>query len=281
MLSYKHAFHIGNHADVLKHIAVIAAIGKMTQKTKPFTVIDTHAGAGVYALSDQQVMLNKEYDTGVTQIIDSDENAPPPVQQYIDIVQAYRERGELPGSPAIVQAMLRAQDEHIIMELHPAEAAKLKRCRVLKDAHIHHRDGLEGAIALSPPKIKRGMLLIDPPYEQASEYRQVIKAIQGVHKRWSNACVLLWYPLLSKRAGEKASLSPRMLEQLVDDEIDSAINLRLCVSENSEDVGMYGSGVLVLNAPWQFYETMQDALQFLGSQLACTEASVTWLKQPS
>ncbi|MDM7860893.1 23S rRNA (adenine(2030)-N(6))-methyltransferase RlmJ [Alteromonas sp. ASW11-36] len=276
MLSYKHAFHSGNHADVIKHLSLLAVLEKLAQKTKPFSVIDTHAGAGAYALDDAQVEQNKEYQTGVA-LINAATQHHGLLQRYQALLITAAEQGVYPGSPWLAASQLRDNDQLTLMELHPSEYQKLKRQRFLRNANIHNRDGFEGLLATTPPQIKRGVVLIDPPYEQLSEYEQVNSSVGKLLRRWANACVLVWYPMLTKRAGQKAKASEQMQAALAQLECASAFNLQLEVSDPTSDVGMYGSGMLIINPPWQLFESIEAVLPDLSHQLGATKTTLDWL----
>ncbi|WP_100641501.1 23S rRNA (adenine(2030)-N(6))-methyltransferase RlmJ [Alteromonas facilis] len=279
MLSYKHAFHSGNHADVLKHVILLSTINKFSQKAKPFCVIDTHAGAGLYAMSDEQVQLNKEYESGIAKVSDYSSQLHD-IKQYVEIISTYKQQGLLPGSPVIAADVLREQDELTLMELHPNEYEKLKKTKRLASAHIHNRDGFEGLLAITPPRIRRGIVLIDPPYEQLEEYQKVEECISALLTRWPNVCVLLWYPLLSARAKAKSGRSEKMLQKLADNATSGAFYAQLLVDTKTSDTGMYGSGILALNPPWQLFETARDITAELSQQLNACEHTVEWLIQP-
>lgn len=279
MLSYKHAFHSGNHADVIKHVSFLAVLEKLAQKSKPYTVIDTHAGAGAYAMNDAQVEQNKEYKSGVA-VISAATQKQPLLQRYQALLASAAERGVYPGSPWLAASQLRDNDQLTLMELHPTEYQKLKRLSTLRKASIHNRDGFEGLLAITPPKFKRGVVLIDPPYEQLDEYAAVNTAVGKLLRRWANACVMVWYPMLTKRAGQKAKAGDKMQAALVQHECTSAFNLQLEVNSPDSDAGMFGSGMLVINPPWQLFETLKAVLPALVSQLNATKTSLDWLVYP-
>ncbi|MBU2976913.1 23S rRNA (adenine(2030)-N(6))-methyltransferase RlmJ [Alteromonas sp. C1M14] len=280
MLSYKHAFHAGNHADVIKHLCWIGVIDYLKNKNKPFTVFDTHAGAGCYSLNDEQVQKNKEYQSGFDPLA----NVTPQsqlLQRYIETLVPYWQVQQYAGSPLIGASALRDQDSGHFMELHPSEAQTL--AQVIKDthargAHVHHRDGLEGLRALTPPKPNRGAVLIDPPYERYDEYKEIETAISGLYKRWNNAQVVLWYPLLSDRAGVKAGASEKLIEGLKDT-AKTAFIAELHVACARDDTGMYGSGVMVLNPPWQLDVRMDEALKEVCTILqGQSHHRISWVK---
>lgn len=283
MLSYRHAFHAGNHADILKHLCWLGVIQHLKQKTKPFVLFDTHAGAGEYPLNEDFASQNKEYDTGMTRLLNT-QAVSPLLDDYLTLSRPFWQQQIYPGSPRLMAEALREQDHAHVMELHPTEIDNLQRCmrRLHNEAiHVHHRDGLEGLIALTPPNPNRGAVLIDPPYEQKKEYTQVADTAAKVYSRWQNAQMVIWYPLLSGRAEEKAQACQSMLEtasQLG----KNAFCAELTVAENTHDAGMYGSGVLVINPAWQLDEQLTQAMKEVAGQLGPqADFSLRWLKTES
>ena len=292
MLSYQHAFHAGNHADVIKHLCWIGVINSLKKKEKPFTLFDTHAGAGVYDLTDAMSAKNKEYETGISRLTSEDlkvQNAkaalPVLLEDYLALCEPFLADNAYPGSPIISVKAKRESDFLHLMELHPGEFEKLERniAKIgARNNHVHKRGGYEGLRALTPPKPNRGAILIDPPYERASEYSDVIKGVEQVFKRWQQAKIVVWYPLLSERAGAKHGASEIMCEKLA--QLGKpCFKAEICVAENTPDAGMYGSGVFVLNPPWQLDAQLEKALDYVVSRLGSVNeginarARVTWV----
>lgn len=296
MLSYQHAFHAGNHADVIKHLCWIGVINSLKKKDKPFTLFDTHAGAGVYDLTDAMSAKNKEYETGISRLTSEDFKVqgtkaalPTLLEDYLALCEPFLANDAYPGSPIISVKAKRESDVLHLMELHPGEFEKLERniAKIgARNNHVHKRDGYEGLRALTPPKPNRGAILIDPPYERASEYSDVIKGVEQVFKRWQQAQIVVWYPLLSERAGAKHGASEIMCEKLA--QLGKpCFKAEICVAENSPDAGMYGSGVFVLNPNWQLDMQLENALDCVVSRLGSvdeginTSARVTWVIEDS
>ena len=292
MLSYQHAFHAGNHADVIKHLCWIGVVNSLKKKDKPFTLFDTHAGAGVYDLTDAMSAKNKEYETGISRLTSEDFKVqgtkaalPVLLEDYLALCEPFLAKDAYPGSPIISVKAKRESDVLHLMELHPGEFEKLERNIAklgARNNHVHKRDGYEGLRALTPPKPNRGAILIDPPYERASEYSDVIKGAQQVFKRWQQAQIVVWYPLLSERAGAKHGASEVMCEKLA--QLGKpCFQAEIRVAENSPDAGMYGSGVFVLNPPWQLDMQLENALDCVVSRLGSVDeginasARVTWV----
>lgn len=280
MLSYKHAFHIGNHADTLKHVTLLSVLQKMHNKAKPFCVFDTHSGAGTYDIDDNQVTQNREFETGIAKLTINNV-CHPLLKSYVDIALKYSEKDLFPGSPVFTVENLREQDKATFLELHANEYEKLKRNPLFSDCSIHNRDGFEGILALTPPDIKRGVVLIDPPYELANEYEHASTSIEKLMKRWPTACVLLWYPKLTKRAGAKRKKAENMLRHLSQLEVKSAFVIELDLFSQEEDLGMYGSAMYVINAPWQTFESMQEVLGELDVLLEAHSVNIEWIQQPA
>ena len=388
MLSYLHAFHAGNHADILKHAALIQLLKKLNRKEAPYTFFDTHAGSGLYSTQGEKarktgeaargVLALAEYaekeaaqdqevsqdlngggpnsglatDTGSSLRSGADQKAlqdldgggqqetdaslksggalPAALADYLAFVRPYLARDLYPGSPLIERAFLRPGDAHTICELHPAEFEALKEncaanlglnnafvpdqewaapnsslatntgSKTKKAPHtqILKADGLKTLIAQTPPKIKRGAVLIDPSYEEASDYEAVKKTVIAVHKKWSAGIIMVWYPLLAHRAAE----IEKMIESIIaaakiQNANTNILRAEFCVDtaqshtemplkENaaakaaallSSKPGMssktglssaaprlYGSGILVLNAPWKLDQELDEALKYLS-----------------
>lgn len=281
MLSYRHAFHAGNHADILKHLSWLGVLQHLKQKAKPFVVFDTHAGAGQYPLSSEQAQLNKEYETGMAGL-NSVKQASGLLGDYLAYSQPIWQQNIYPGSPQLTALALRDTDSLHCMELHPSEIGPLQE--VMKqhrnpNLHVHHRDGLEGLVALTPPVPNRGAVLIDPPYEQLKEYQAVTNTLQQMYRRWANAQTVVWYPLLSERAKGKAQACQQMLDE-ISQLGKQCFTAELTVCDNTPDAGMYGSGVCIINPAWQLdaqiSEAMDTVCQALGGDARFT---LSWLKQ--
>jgi len=286
LLSYQHAFHAGNHADLIKHITLIALLEKLQQKPKPFFYLDTHAGSGAY---DTQTTLNKdplmaaELCDFLNKIASADtlkNTLNPLIKRYQDIVSPYLAKDLYPGSPLVAFEQL-VLSEHLphklhLSEMHPSAFEGLRTWTRSSDFQLHKRDGFELLGALTPPKPNRGLVLIDPPYEQASEYSQVVASVVSAAKKWPQGIFAIWFPLLSSKridrnTGEiannpKSGMSENMLTQLSEfakKQNLGLLELRFVPQLQSEKVGMYGSGIAVLNPPWQFAEQMKTLVESL------------------
>ncbi|MFT6779983.1 MAG: 23S rRNA (adenine2030-N6)-methyltransferase [Paraglaciecola sp.] len=288
LLSYRHSFHAGNHGDVLKHLCQMLLIKKLKSKDKGFCYFDTHSGAGVYQLDSIDALKTNEFKYGIERLLGhSMQNEA--VNQYLSLVSAYKQFNQYPGSPEIAKSMLRPQDKIILMEWHNQEILNLKSNIGGKNIVIHHRDGYEGLLALTPPDMQRGMVLIDPSYEVAREYQQVVKSVTSAYKKWNSAVYAIWYPLISDRkaynttfdsSDSKKGKSEIMLENLSQYSFKNMLKVELCVTGADDAGGMYGSGMLIINAPWQFDQHIKDSLQELAPLMAQSDGasySVDWL----
>lgn len=284
MLSYRHAFHAGNHADVLKHVCLMLLLNKLTSKNKPCVYIDTHAGAGCYDLNAEQAQKTSEYQGGVAQLGDIKDSV---LNAYQQLIAPFWQQCQYPGSPLLAAKLLRSNDSLHLIEWHNEEVANLRRTmRPYSQAAVHHRNGFEALVALTPPKPARGLVLIDPAYELGSDYQQLVTALQKACKRWATGVYAIWYPLLAKRSGShnphsKAGLSEKMLQQLSALPVDSLLNVQLWVDTPSQG-GMYGSGMAIINPPWQFDQQIKACLPELTQLLAQSGGAgwqLDWLKQ--
>ncbi|HYD34210.1 MAG TPA: 23S rRNA (adenine(2030)-N(6))-methyltransferase RlmJ, partial [Methylophilaceae bacterium] len=206
MLSYRHAFHAGNHADVLKHFVLKEVLQYSAQKDKPFWYVDTHAGAGMYALDKGYAQQNAEYRDGIERLWNS-QDLPPALVDYVALIRKLNPQGSLrhyPGSPAVARELLRPDDRMRLFELHPNDS-KLLRQEFLVDNPqanrqmlIETQDGFAGLKALLPPPPRRAVVLIDPPYEDKSDYQRVVEAIKDSLERFADGTYMIWYPVLQR-----------------------------------------------------------------------------------
>lgn len=269
MLSYRHAFHAGSHADVLKHSALLLMLEYLKQKDKPFWYIDTHAGAGRYRLQDAEAQKTREFESGIARLW-SRPDLPESLQIYCDSVRAQNGGGELrfyPGSPLFAAHSLRAEDRLRLFELHPQDYDILSNI-FSKDrrAMLAKQDGLAGLKALLPPLSRRALVLIDPPYEQQSEYRQVVDSLKDALRRFPGGTYALWYPLLEQPEPK------RLPQKLVGLGCESTLRVELRVRAPTarpdlKNGGMYGSGLFVINPPWTLAAQLRDMLPYLSDVL--------------
>ena len=268
LLSYQHGYHAGNFADVHKHATQCLILEVLNRKAKPWSYFETHAGTARYDLTGELASKTGEYREGIGQLWQRCDE--PLLAPYLEAVAAVNEDSRLsayPGSPWLASQAMREGDKMAIMELHPGEVEVLKGVfRRDKGVAVHHRDGYEGVASLMPPKPNRGLVLIDPPYEVKTEYLQVARFIEKVHKLWSNGCFMIWYPLL------QAANHLAMLDALKASGIRKQLRAEFMVKSSSH-ARMYGSGLLIINPPWQLDEQLESLQQRLYEQLAEQEAA--------
>jgi 23S rRNA (adenine2030-N6)-methyltransferase len=263
---------------------------KLKTKEKGFSYFDTHSGKGIYQLNSVEALKTNEFKQGIERIAEKGTQNPQ-INQYLALVDAYRQYAQYPGSPEIAKTLCRPQDQLVLMELHNQEINALKSNMGGKNISVHHRDGYEGLNALTPPLLKRGLVLIDPSYELASEYQQVVDTVTDVYKKWSSAIYAIWYPLISERqtndsnfdaSTTKTGKSQAMLNSLAAQPFKNLLKVELCVTKESESQGMYGSGLAIVNAPWQFDQQVESCLQTLTPLMKQSNNgaySVDWLIQ--
>ncbi|OGA36516.1 MAG: 23S rRNA (adenine(2030)-N(6))-methyltransferase RlmJ [Betaproteobacteria bacterium RIFCSPLOWO2_12_FULL_64_23] len=267
MLSYRHAFHAGNHADVLKHAVLVHLLGYLTQKDKPLWFIDTHAGAAIYALDEGYATKNAEFESGIGRLW-AREDLPQPVADYVGQVRALNPAGVLrryPGSPQLALQLLRKQDRLRMYELHSTESQLL--LQYFRDAGpraiAQAGDGFGGLQAVLPPPSRRALVLIDPSYEDKGDYRRVLAALRDALKRFRAGVYAVWYPQVQRRESRQF---PEQLKQLQEKDW---LHLTLSVKKPAAGgLGLHGSGMFILNPPWLLPKAMDLALPYLAKVLA-------------
>jgi len=285
-MNYRHAFHAGNHADVLKHVVLLALCDALMRKPAPMFALDTHAGRGLYALDAAQAQRTGESDDGVSRLL-AQPPGDPTVARYLDMVDACRAtHGALayPGSPWLLARALREDDRIACCELQDEEAAALK-ATFADDPRlaVHRRDGYAAMKALLPPVVAgrryaRGLVLVDPPYEaQLAEFDAARAALRDGLQRWPQATYALWYPIKQRR-----QLQPfyRMAGNLP----GSSLLVELLVRADDSPLRMNGSGMLLLNPPYRLDAVLGPALAALSTTLAEPGAPpprIDWLKRPA
>ena len=270
MLSYRHGFHAGNHADVLKHMMLTELLHFLTRKDTPLVFVDTHAGAGSYSLEEGFATRNAEFSSGIGKLWQR-ADLPPPLAGYVAQVRAINPDGVLrlyPGSPQLAFALLRPQDRLRLYELHSTESAVLKEyfAHAGRRVSVATEDGLAGLRAVLPPPSRRALVLIDPSYEIATDYRAVVAAMrEGLH-RFATGTYAVWYPLLARR---EAIQLPAQLERLAgSDWLHAALQVK---APAADGFGLHGSGMFIFNPPWKFAAAMHAALPVLTKALAQDE----------
>jgi len=275
MLSYQHRYHAGNFADVHKHLALTVVLESLTRKPSPLAVIDTHAGEGLYDLMSEEAARIQEFKDGIEKLMRAP--APPDiVRTYLDCVRSENPDAGLrlyPGSPRLAERLTRPGDEIILAELHPQALAALRRTFRRSDrVHIHKRDGFEALAALVPPKQKRGIVLIDPAYEEKTDYKRAVQTIERAYRRWSTGTYLLWYPVLP--AGQHEELLFTLKQSGIAKILRSEWHHRPAGIER----GLYGSGMAIVNPPWKADETIRSITDWLlDIEFGTGPAILNWL----
>lgn len=264
MLSYRHAFHAGNHADVLKHWIFSLVLDYFNQKDKPYWVVDTHAGAGLYRLDSSVANKTAEYVDGILRLQQS--QAPEPFQVYLEAVAAANQDHTklYPGSPWLASHLINTVDKLRLFELHPADAALLEQqfAAQKRQIAIQQKDGFDGIKACLPPPTKRGIVLIDPPYEVKDDYSRVVNCIKDSLKRFATGTYLIWYPRLQRPEPHQ------MIDRLRSLDTDY-LHVTLDVQKPAADgFGMHGSGMWVINPPWTLRQSIEPHLDWLAKTLA-------------
>ncbi len=265
MLSYRHSFHAGNHADVVKHIVQSLILDALKQKDTPFVYHDTHSGVGRYDLTHEWSEKTGEYKQGIAKLWQQ-HDLPEEILSYINAVKDLNNDDELryyPGSPRIGRAQLRDQDRMVLTELHPTDfPLLLQEFRGDRQVRMYKEDAFDKLKASLPPKERRGLVLIDPPYELAKEYRDVVNAIKESHKRWETGIYAIWYPVVNRFD------SNDMINGLKKAGIRKILQIELGVSPDTTERGMTASGMIVINPPWKLESQMQAILPFLKQAIA-------------
>lgn len=262
MLSYRHAFHAGNHADVLKHYIEVQLLRYLTKKDKPFWYIDTHAGAGCYSLDSGYAMQNAEYESGIARLWEHDD-LPASLAEYVALVKHINPDGQLklyPGSPLVALESLRKQDRMRLFELHPTDSEILQQNFAGHGTQIlmQTADGFSALKSLLPPPPRRALVLIDPPYEDKQDYLRVVSALHEGLKRFAGGMYTVWYPQLQRA---EARQLPEQLKKLP---VKSWLHVALSVQAPGEDgFGMHGSGMFIFNPPWTLHAELQQVMPYL------------------
>ncbi|ETF01877.1 competence protein ComJ [Advenella kashmirensis W13003] len=271
MFSYRHAFHAGNHADVLKHAVLLHILEYYNRKEAPYWVIDTHAGAGVYDLTDAWAEKTAEFRDGIERLWLQPE-LPALLADYIEHVRQLNDHGALnvyPGSPWIALQMMRPADRLRLFELHSTEITHLdenihmQSRDIARQVSIFEKDGFTGLLSQLPPAPRRGIILIDPSYEDKNDYRHTLTAIREGLKRFATGCFAVWYPLVRRKEVHDMI---KQLEKLAD---VSWVHARLAVKRPPDNgYGLYGSGMFVINPPYTLAAALREAMPVLESRLA-------------
>lgn len=277
-MNYRHAYHAGNFADVMKHAVLAQVMMHLRDKATPFRVIDTHAGAGAYDLNSPEALATGEWQGGIARLLDA-ELAPDLsawLSPYLDVVRALN-LGELatyPGSPVLAQALLRPHDRLVACELDREAAAELAR-RLRGDPRVKAIaiDGWTALNAYVPPRERRGLVLIDPPYEEPGEFERLTLALAGAHRKWSIGTFIAWYPIKDRRETDRFG---RALGRLP---IAKILRAELLLRPPAAEEKLAGAGLIVINPPWRLPDSLKRHLPALAGILGDERGSsrVDWL----
>ncbi|MGN0728593.1 23S rRNA (adenine(2030)-N(6))-methyltransferase RlmJ [Treponema sp.] len=273
MLSYQHEYHAGNLADVFKHTCLCLILESLCKKEKPFTVIDSHSGAGIFSLEDERLLKTGEAKDGIEKIYSFYKKTslefPHGIKEYLELESKFLEKRLYAGSPELERHYIRRGDCLHLVEKHPAAIESLRKN--MENAHviIHNDDSYAALSALTPPLVKRGLVLCDPSYEDADDYKKVCAALKSVRKKWNTAIIALWYPLLLRRKNETAQLLTELEDfcklgtnpcECIKAELITK-NPELTKSESGSH--LYGSGMFVMNPPWKLDEELEKNRSFI------------------
>ncbi|OYQ37684.1 23S rRNA (adenine(2030)-N(6))-methyltransferase RlmJ [Niveispirillum lacus] len=278
-MNYRHAFHAGNAADVMKHAVLAWVLERLRGKEAPFFVLDTHAGIGRYDLDDQAASRTGEALRGVRRVIAGASALPDAARPYLDLLARLNEGAttvrHYPGSPLITRMMMRGQDRLLLAELHAEDVQTLRNLfRTDAQVSVHHMDGWLSLKAHLPPKERRGLVVIDPPFEAPDEYERMVAALVLAYRRWATGQYLLWYPVKDRAAVW------RFHQMLEDTGIPKMLSAELCWSDDDRSDRLNGSGLILVNPPWKTEETLSDLLPALQTALAAGTGPVgcRWLR---
>lgn len=273
MLSYRHSFHAGNHADVLKHIVLMLILENLKLKDKGFYYLDTHSGVGRYRLSSDESEKTGEYKEGIGRLWDQ-RDLPQEVSRYVDLIKTLNDNGKAlryyAGSPMIAAQLLRPQDRALLTELHPSDYPLLRNSfKEFKNITVKREDGFQQVKATLPPKERRGLVLIDPPYELKEDYDLVVKAVEEGYKRFATGTYAIWYPVVLRQQAK------RIFKGLEASGIRKILKIELAVRPDSDQRGMTASGMIVINPPWTLENQMKAILPYLVKALV-PEGTGSW-----
>jgi 23S rRNA (adenine2030-N6)-methyltransferase len=269
MLAYRHAFHAGNHADVLKHLVLARVLRYLGEKDKPYTLVDTHAGAGGYSVEGRYAQKNAEYGTGISRLWDR-QDLPEALAAYVQLVKDFNPDGQLrqyPGSPAIANLLMREADRLRVYELHPTDHRILASYLADRpNTQVSDKDGFASLKGELPPPSRRGAVLMDPPYEIKTDYGKVLAALREGLQRFADGVFMIWYPQL--QALESAQLATRLKAAADAAAKKGWLHVRLTVTQPDErGFGMLGSGMFVANPPFTLHDELQECLPYLVEHL--------------
>jgi 23S rRNA (adenine2030-N6)-methyltransferase len=270
-MNYRHIYHAGNFCDVFKHCILICLLESFAAKDKPFFYLDTHAGTGLYDLQSEESAKNPEWQQGIAKILTQNPPFHKPVADYTNCIsQSNLMTGQnlhyYPGSPYLAKLLMREDDQIILNELHP-EDAKLLKCNLASDSRVsvHQQDAYQALKALLPPPIKRGLILIDPPFEKMDEFESIVEILPLALKKFATGCYAVWYPIKNQDAVKQFH---RQLKQL---SMTNVLVAELNVLPEDSRFQLNGTGMLIINPPWQTKEKLEELLSWLWKVLSINQ----------
>ncbi len=276
-MNYRHAFHAGNFADVMKHALLVALIEQFKQKDKPFTVLDFFAGDGLYNLEDPDMVRGNEFSTGIYKALD---NQTPALQTYLELVRPHRlypgsnHLAHYPGSPLLARKLLRDQDRLVVSDTAPGCVDQLKRLFTHDaQATVHSMDGYQACKSLLPPTPRRGLLLIDPPFERVDEFQALMHALEDAEKRWSVGVFAIWYPI------KQRTMIKAFHRTLAEKGFGDVLSCELYIKP-LDNFSLTGSGLTLINTPWQFEKKAAEVLNACKLALHAHEVNIEWIVEP-
>lgn len=279
-MNYRHHYHAGNFADVVKHVLLLGLLKGLNRKDTPYCYIDTHAGIGIYDLGASEAQRTLEFKSGLTRVKAAPAAGMPAwvadYQKAVAALQVERSGFWYPGSPWLALQQMRPQDRALLMELHPEDAGRLRQhLSRHEQVAVHERDAYEGLTALIPPKEKRGLVLIDPPYEEErDDYAPVVELLKKAHAKWPTGMYALWFPIKDYHA------ITRFYRRLRNTGIPKMLTTELNVLPPDNSLGLNGTGMVIVNPPWKFSDEAYRTLQWLKPVLSehpQSSLKVEWL----
>lgn len=278
-MNYQHAYHAGGIADVFKHIVLIQLLLSFQKKETAFTYFETHAGKAMYDFALSPAQKTKEYEQGIASLWQQTEHLNPAIDTYLNLIRTYNPNNQLmhyPGSGTIASNYVREQDEIILCDLHPAAHQDLFNYFYHdKHVHVHKRDGYEAVVALSPPKTKRGLVFIDPPYEDQNEFSHLVSLMSKLRQRWMSGMYVIWFPI------KRYETILRFYQQIGDLNFSNVLAAEFWTDTQAAEEVLQGSGLLFINPPWNFDQLLENALAPLipALDLDNGKLSISWISK--
>lgn len=265
MLSYRHLFHAGNFADVFKHTLLTQLLLALHKKEAPFCYLDTHAGIALYDLQHAWSQKAQEHEQGIARVWQRDD-APPALQAYLDCVRRDNPNARLrwyPGSPRIARTLLRERDRMVLSELNVEDCAKLEAVFASdRQTSVRHMDADAALNMFVPPRERRGLVLIDSPFDRAREFERLVQSLKRAHARWDTGMFALWYPLM------QPGIMRRFERLMINSGVRKVLRAELALHSETWTLGMRGCGMLIVNPPWRLEQSLRPLLQWLWQVLS-------------